>query len=153
MRKNIDELLVEDVYDSLVSKPPVVKKGCKLKDAIDVLIKRPISRKVYVTDRKGILLGTVTVTTLLRQAGYRMRVRKPGVISFFKFLSEIFKENVEEFMEPPVCITKKDRLVDVTKFMVENRLNDLPVVDEKNKLIGELNSIEILIESRKIWEE
>jgi CBS-domain-containing membrane protein len=37
--------------------------------------------------------------------------------------------------------------------MVDNHLNDLPVIDEEGKIIGELNSLEILEEAKKVFNE
>jgi CBS domain-containing protein len=147
-KKSIDELLVGDIYQLIVGTPAYVKKSAKLRAAVEAMINVPYSQKVYVVDKDNKLLGTITIATLLRQVGYRLGARKPGVISFFKFLSEIFKESVEEFMEAPVDVTKNVKIRDALQLMVENRLNNLPVVDEKGRLIGELNSIEILREAK-----
>lgn len=152
--KDLKDQLVGDVYELVTGEPAVVKKGAMLKDAIDAIVnKKPTTRKVYVVDEKGVLQGTITIETLMQQVGYRIGVRKPGAISFFKFLSGIFKEKVEDFMTPSVAISRKDPLLSTIKLMVENHLNDLPVVDEDGKLIGELNSLEILVESRKWFEK
>ncbi len=44
----------------------------------------------------------------------------------------------------PVKLTKQDKVLDALKLMVQTNLNNLPVVDENNVLIGELDGIEIL---------
>ncbi len=82
-----------------------------------------------------------------------MGVRKTGVISFFKFVTGIFDDNVTEFMETPVMVTNEHKVLDALRKMVEYHLNDLPVVDEKGKIIGELNSLEILEEAKKIFKK
>ncbi|MEE9151219.1 MAG: CBS domain-containing protein [Thermoplasmata archaeon] len=147
------DLVVEDVHEIMIGKPAVVKEDDQLKDAVEAMTKNLISRKVYVVDGEGKLKGVITIETLLKQVGYRVGVRETGVISFFKFLSGIFKENVTEFMEKPVTVTNRDKVLDALRLMVEHHLNDLPVIDDKDRIVGELNSLEILIQTEKIFEK
>jgi len=151
--KDIKDVRVEDVYEIMIGKPALVYEDAILKDAVDAMIQNFISRKVYVIDKKGKLKGMISIETLLKQVGYRIGVRETGVVSFFKFLSGIFKENVSEFMQTPVTVTNNHKLLDALKKMVEYHLNDLPVVDEEGKIIGELNSLEILEHTKKIFNE
>ncbi|UCF07847.1 MAG: CBS domain-containing protein [Thermoplasmata archaeon] len=151
--KDIRDLKVGEAYETMVGKPAVVGEETILKEAVDAITQNLISRKVYVVDAEGKLKGVVTIETLLKQVGYRVGVRESGVISFFKFLSGVFKENVTEFMEKPVTITNDHKVLDGLKKMVEYHLNDLPVVDDEGRIIGELNSLEILLHAKKIFDE
>ncbi len=151
--KDIRDLLVEDVHEVMIGKPAVVKEDAILKDAVDSMTQNLISRKVYVVDDEEKLKGVITIETLLKQVGYRVGVREAGVISFFKFLSGVFKENVIEFMEKPVTVTNRHKVLDALRMMVEHHLNDLPVIDDENRIVGELNSLEILAEAKKIFEK
>lgn len=151
--KDIRDLLVEDVHEIMIGKPAIVKEDAILKDAVVSMTQNLISRKVYVVDDEEKLIGVITIETLLKQVGYRVGVREAGVISFFKFLSGVFKENVTEFMEKPVTVTNRHKVLDALRMMVENHLNDLPVIDEEGKIIGELNSLEILVQAKKIFEK
>ncbi len=147
------DLVVEDVHEIMIGKPAVVKEDDQLKDAVEAMTKNLISRKVYVVDGEGKLKGVITIETLLKQVGYKVGVRETGVISFFKFLSGIFKENVTEFMEKPVTVANRDKVLDALRLMVEHHLNDLPVIDDNDRIVGELNSLEILIQTEKIFEK
>lgn len=153
VEKDIRDLMVEDLEDVLIGKPAKVHEGSVLKDAIEAITQSPTSRKVYVVDDKDKLKGVITIETLLRHTGYRMGVREGGMISFFKFLSGILKENVAEIMEKPVSVTKRHKLLDALQLMVEFHLNDLPIVDDEERIIGELHSLEILAHSKKIFKE
>ena len=151
--KDIRDLKVGEAYETMVGKPAAVGEEAILKDAVDAMTQNLISRKVYVVDGEGKLKGVVTIETLLKQVGYKVGVREAGVVSFFKFLSGVFKENVTEFMEKPVTITNDHKVLDGLKKMVEYHLNDLPVVDDEGRIIGELNSLEILLHAKDIFEE
>ncbi|MEM2901092.1 MAG: CBS domain-containing protein [Thermoplasmata archaeon] len=151
--KMVKEELVGDVFERIVTTPAKVSRGQTLKEAVEAILKVPITRKVYVVDSTGKLEGVIKVETILRHAGYRMGVRKSGIASYFKMLSEVFKDKVEDIMEKPITVTKKDTIARATKLMVENHLNDLSVVDENGILIGEINSMEILSASIKLFED
>lgn len=146
--KDLMDLKVGDVFDILTGEPAVVEEDALLKDAVEAITQHLTSHKVYVVDSEGMLKGVITIETLLRQVGYIVGVRKKGMVSFFGFLSGILKENVTEFMDEPVSVTKNDRVLDAMQLMVEHHLNDLPIVDDEEKLIGELHSIEILKHSK-----
>jgi len=44
------------------------------------------------------------------------------------------------------------RLTKAMEIMMEDHLNDLPVVDEEGRLIGELVSLEIFIEGKELFQ-
>jgi CBS domain-containing protein len=132
-------------------KPATVSIEANMRDAVEAIIEDSETRKVYVVDGDGKLKGMVTLETLLRHAGYRLGVRSTGVTSFLRMLAEISDDKVTEVMSKPVKVLHNEMLMNVTKLMVENHLNDLPIVDDDNVLIGELNGLDILKASMKFW--
>jgi CBS domain-containing protein len=150
---DIRDLRVGDVHEKMIGKPAMVPEDALLKDVVEAITLNMISRKVYVVDSEGHLKGAVTIETLLRHVGYKVGVRETGVISFFKFLTGIFKENVADIMETPVTVTEAHKVLEALRLMEEHHLNDLPVVDDENKLVGELNSLEILVYAKKLFED
>ncbi len=125
-----------------------------LKDAIEAMTENLTSRKVYVVDRKGFLKGVITTETMLRQVGYKLGVRETGVISWIKYVSGILKDNVTEYMEKnPVTVTDDHKVLDALQKMVEYHLNDLPVVDADGRIVGELLSLELMLEAKKVFKE
>ena len=153
MTKLLMDQTVEDVFNMVVEKPPSVKKDAVLKDAVDAIIGNSVSQRVYIVDGRGRLAGMITMESLLKQVGYRIGARKAGVTSFLGLMKDILHEDVEHFITSPLKITKETKLVDALKLMVENRTNDLPVVDGDGVLIGELNGLEILVAARKLFKE
>ena len=150
---DIRDVKVKDVYETMVGKPALVYEDALLKDAVEAMTVNQISRKVYVIDSEGKLLGMISIETMLKQVGYKVGVREPGVISFLKFVTGIFKENVTEFMQTPITITNEHKVLEALQKMVEYHLNDLPVIDEDGKIIGELNSLEILVQAKRIFND
>lgn len=144
--KPIGEVRVADVLEAVEKtvEPATVSKDANLREAVKSIIKDSETRKVYVLDEEGKIVGTITLEVLLRHAGYRFGVRSTGMTSFIRMLSEITDEKVTTVMQKPIKVSKDELLLNVMKLMVENHLNDLPVVDEKNRLVAELNGIDIL---------
>ena len=131
VEKDFRDLTVEDIFE-IISKPVSVTEDAILKDAVEAITQNSHSRKVYVVDGEGKLKGVITIETLLRQVGYKVGVRETGVISFFKFLSGILKENVMEFTEKQDTITKRHKVLDALRMMVDYHLNDLQVIDKED---------------------
>jgi len=152
--KDIRDIKVGEVYEIMVGKPALVYEDAILKDAIEAMTENLTSRKVYVVDHEGYLKGVITTETMLRQVGYKLGVRETGVVSWIKYVSGILKDNVTDYMEKnPVTVTDNHKVLDALRKMVEYHLNDLPVVDEEGKIVGELLSIELILEAKKAFKE
>jgi len=144
LKKSFADTVVGDVFESVVQRPSSVKSGAKIRDAIEEMLRNPLSRKVYVVDAAEKLVGTVTTETVLRLLGYRVGVREIGAISFYKFLKDTLKEDVDSIMVRSQSVTRETKLTKVLSLMIDNHLNDLPVVDAGGRLIGEVISLELL---------
>ena len=153
MAKEVREESVGDVYDTIVGEPARVAKGALVRDAIAALVENPCSQSVYVVGKGRRLLGAITTATLLRQMGYRLGSRKVGIIPFFRFLSEVFDEKVESFMDEAHGVRRETPLTDALKTMTDFKLDNLPVVDDKGVLVGELNGVEMLKEGLRLWKD
>jgi CBS domain-containing protein len=151
--KDLKDLRVGDIFDIVTGKPAIVNEDSMLKDAVEAITQTVTSHKVYVVDSQRKLKGVITIETLLKQVGYKAGIRETGMVSFFKFLSGVFKENVTEFMEKPVAVTKDHFILEALQKMVEYHLNDLPIIDDDEHIIGELHSIEILKNTKKYFKE
>jgi CBS domain-containing protein len=151
--KPIKDIRVADVLADVpkVAEAATVLKTATLRQAVEAMVKDSETRKVYVVDEEHKLVGTITLETLMRHTGYLLGVRKTGMTSFLRMLGEISDDKVTEVMNKPVKVSSNELLVNVTKMMVENHLNDLPVVDDTGRLVAELNGLDILKSGMKYW--
>ena len=152
--KPIGDIRVSDVIEKIgkKTKPATVGIDGRIHDAVVSIIDDSETRKVYVVDSEGKLRGTITLETLLRYAGYTLGVRKTGMTSLLRWLAEIKNDKVTEVMTKPIKVLQNEMIVNVTKLMVEHHLNDLPIIDDENRLVGELNGLDILKASKNYWE-
>ena len=141
--KRFEELRVADVHDSISKRPPTVQKSATVGDAIDAMLTNPLSRKVYVIDVEGNLVGVVTSETVLKLVGYRVGVRENSARAFLGLLRDTLKEGVEQVMQKAKAVKESSPLKEALYLMLENRLTDVPVVDDDHKLMGELISLEL----------
>ncbi|MCJ7606927.1 MAG: CBS domain-containing protein [Thermoplasmata archaeon] len=151
--KPIKDIRVADVLADVpkAADAATVLKTATLRQAVEAMVKDSETRKVYVVDEEDKLVGTITLETLMRHTGYLLGVRKTGMTSFLRMLGEISDDKVTEVMNKPVKVSSNELLVNVTKMMVENHLNDLPVVDDTGRLVAELNGLDILKSGMKYW--
>ncbi len=149
----MDELRVWEVLEMAeeACPPATVSADAPLRDAVEAMIADDDTHKVYAIGEDGELAGTITLEVLLRHAGYMLGVRPAGMSSFLRMLAEVADERVNQVMAKPVKVSKDEMLVNATKLMVEHHLNDLPVVDNENKLIAELRAMDILRLSVRSW--
>lgn len=150
--KAFDELLVGDVFRSMVVKPSVLGVDATIKEVINEMLENPIARKVYIVDGEGKLMGTVTTETVLRLIGYRVGVRETGVLPFIRFLRDVLKEKAADVMTESICVRHTTPLEEAFSKMLEHHLNDLPVVDDEGMLIGELNTLQLFSMARSLFE-
>lgn len=135
---------VRDAYRLIVSDPIVVTKNMGLHEVVDRVLAEPRTRSAYVVDNRRRLIGMIGLTEMLSaiQGSLALfdrgktQARPRGVRLPF---------SVEEYMAKPVSVTEDDRLLLALEKMMKHGLEDLPVVDENNILVGELNGFEILL--------
>lgn len=142
-----DELsfkFVRDAYRLVVTNPIVVTKGMDLQDVVDRVLADPRTRSAYVVDDKRKLIGMIGLTEMLAAIQSSLSLFEKGRQQpRSKRIPLPF--SVEEYMVKPVTVTEDDRLLTALEKMMKHGLEDLPVIDEHNTLIGELNGFEILL--------
>lgn len=151
--KTFSELMVGDVAAKLVQTASTVSADASIREVIDRMTSNPLSRKVYVVDAEGRYMGTVSTETILRLIGYRVGVRKDGGLSFVRFLRDALKEEAGHIMVNGTTVTKETKLTAALDIMVNEHLNDLPVVDANGILVGEMASLGLLEEGKILFDE
>ncbi len=142
-----DELsfrLVRDAYRLVVTNPIAVTKGMGLQDVVDRVLADPRTRSAYVVDENRRLIGTIGLAEMLAAIQSSLSLFEKGRLQPRSKRSPL-PFSVEEYMVKPMTVTEDDRLLTALDKMMKHGLEDLPVVDEHNTLIGELNGFEILL--------
>jgi len=142
---------VGDLFDTIVSKPATIPDHATLRDAVDAILDSGLTRKAYVVDADEHLKGTITIETLMRHVAYRLGARPPGIVSWFRFLRGMESDAATDLMAKPVPVTRATPIGEIVRRVVEEHLNDFPVVDEAGRLIGEVNTHSLLKATRGVF--
>ena len=105
------------------------------------MIANPQLKSVYVVDDKLQLIGKITLKMLVKREFMGLL---PSEFANFDALELIGKKTAEDLMAFPFYVKDKDTLKTAFVKMYENDLDELPVVDEKRRLIGNIDLLELL---------
>jgi CBS domain-containing protein len=135
---------VKDAYRLIVTDPIIVTKGMGLHEVVDKVLADPRTRSAYVVDDKRRIVGMIGLTEMLGAIQGSLSLFEKG-----KPQSRPKKAplpfSVEEYVVKAITVNEDDRLLTALDKMIKNGLEDMPVVDENNVLVGELNGFEILL--------
>jgi CBS domain-containing protein len=115
-----------------------------LNEVVDRILADPRTRSAYVVDDRRRLLGMIGLNQMLKAIESSLSLfdkdrpvvrSKRGVLPF----------SVEEYMVKPATVYQDDKLITALRKMIDNSMEDLPVVDDDGVLLGELNGFEILL--------
>jgi len=151
--KAFAELRVSDVQDLFVAEPAKVQKSAKISEVIERMLACPVCSTVYVIDVEGNLVGAVTQTKILELIGFRVGVRENSSVGFMHLLRDTLKENAEQIVIKTKTVKRDTKLSDALRIMIENRITELPIVDDDHKLIGELNSLELFAKGKALFQK
>ena len=105
-----------------------------------------MARSVYVVDDAGHLKGIITLGQIMK--GIAVQEGLGTRDNDFKSPYKLFQYSpfglAKDIMGPPAYVTKNTKLQAALETMVLGRINELPVVDEDGKVIGDLNAYELL---------
>ena len=141
-------LLVKDVFDSKKMNSLVVDENEAFSKTVERFAGRPQLRSIFIVDKKKKLKGVVTRTDLLNII--KVKIGKdlgeiPLRILALRSLREIRTRDIAGMYSQTACIELEDPLERALKMMINMDLIAVPVVDDDNKIIGDLNLSEILL--------
>lgn len=143
----IKKLTVGDVYQLITTEPKTINENAQKQEVINTILSEPhTTRSLYVTNSHGILRGIITIEEIINNIAIRTghiprdmsikSARKLFVLSPFGTAGDM--------MRSPVKVTKESDLHTALKKMADNNLTELPVTDDEEKVIGELNAFTFL---------
>jgi len=122
---------------------PCVLAHSDISEVIQVLVRFPHGRLVYVVDDRQRLRGTITVGSLLRHIfpyHYKPRIHPRGI------LRNITAAKAEHIMARENVFALPDETVDmVLKRMARTGVKEMAVVDSTGTIIGDITAVDLLI--------
>jgi acetoin utilization protein AcuB len=126
------------VRDRMTSPAVTVTPDTPLQQALDLMHEHRF-RRLPVVDRTGRLVGIVSERDLLYASPPPATLL--GGLEFNHLLTEL---RVEEIMTCDVLTVTPDTFVEeAARLMVENKIGGLPIVDEKNHVVGVITETDV----------
>ena len=140
---------VKEVHKYITIEPPIVREDAPIKEVIKALLKDPRSRSVYVINDNGVLTGIIPTSMILKATHIlkgKRTLRKEDAFDAMKISTA---KTAKDIMHPPIYVFEEEDIKNVLEEMVIGEYQELPVVDNKKRVIGDLNCLEII---KAIWE-
>ncbi|PLV59737.1 CBS domain-containing protein [Thermotoga sp. KOL6] len=134
---------VADVYKLISLRPTVVEESTPIEEIVEKLLEDPVTRTVYVV-RDGKLVGMIPVLHLLKVTGFHFFGFIPKEELVSSSMKRLIARCASEIMVEPVYVYLDTPVETALKKMIDNNVQEIPVLNEKGEIIGDLNSLEIL---------
>ena len=144
------ETKVGEIRKLITVEPAVVVENEQIENIIKIFIDNPIIRAVYVVDKKYRLVGIITMQDILKKISIDFSsmasIYSDSSFSSYKIASSWNKKNAIDLMDPEIYyVTDNDPIEKAFNLLFSNNAGEIPVVDKAEKLIGDLNIIELLV--------
>lgn len=143
--RTLGDMTVADVRHLIVEDPTVVAADATTDDLLEAIVRDTRTRHTYVVDEEGVLIGAVRMNAIVGYLFPIVAMTTPNVDLSAERLSVFSARAVTEIMnDQPRAVTESTSLADVARVLLEEHINELPVVDETGRLIGQVNVYEII---------
>jgi len=144
----IDRIEGKTVGDYMSEDPIVATPGMRLKDVARVMLRNRFRRLPVVSEDK--LVGMITSTDFIRLLGSDWAFNRMTTGN----IREITNVRVEEVMaRDPVRASREDPLRSVAEVMINRGVGALPVVEDRDRLVGIITERDILTFLREVYSQ
>jgi CBS domain-containing protein len=139
------DMQVKDIRHLLVEDPATISPTASLLAVFEEMKKDLRTRHVYVVDDTGRLLGTVRMGAVVQHLFPFDAVIELNTPLYETYVPRLDAKTAADLMHTPaVQVTEETSLGDMAKLLIREAINELPVVDENERLIGQVNVYETI---------
>ena len=140
---NAKQKCVKDIRDLIVEQPTTIHPQQNIKDLLKCFLEDQRTRHVYVVDEDKKIIGSVRLNDLVEYIEVYLQCLDDKM--FDKFTSLLINKKAADVMSRDFLCLKDDMLLsDMIATMLEHKVDELPVVDDNNRIIGEVNFLEFI---------
>lgn len=142
----LGKLTVSDIRKTIVENPAVVPIGTSIKDALRKLVKERNTRHIYVTDKNGKMIGSIRVNEIIEYLfPYETLWQRNIEYSISNITSVFSKQNLEDILQRDFkYVLDSTKVSDMISIMLQEKINELPVLDSEMRVTGEVNILEVI---------
>lgn len=144
---NLDDKQVRDIRHLLIKKPCVVGPDEPIEAVLSGILDDVRTRHVYVADGENRLIGSVRMNSVVEYLFPYMATLDHSNELVVRNLSTVGGAGtVKDIMDPdPFMVEETTSLAEMAGILIEEKINELPVVDKEKHIIGQVSFYEILI--------
>lgn len=145
-RRILMESTVSDAYQLINGDPLTIRKDAHIDELLIMLAKNTKTRHAYVVDKDMRLIGAVRLNDLLSYLSPAVVLQEnKDFVDMARYFQYAEAEKVEDLMTTNCGWVMSDMSIkDTLSIMKLAQINEIPVVNEKAQVIGEINLIEIV---------
>ncbi|MCS7385205.1 MAG: CBS domain-containing protein [archaeon GB-1867-005] len=140
--KDLERILVKDIMRPVHG--GVIDDGTPIVNVLELMASEPRRRVFYVV-RDGRLIGIITPRRLLEfialKVGKTDVLKREGEAIGLRFL---IGTTAKDYVGELVSVKPDDSIAEACRKMVEKIMDEIPVITDNGKLIGELSFIDVL---------
>jgi len=137
-------------FRNKITKPLIIEQGEKIEEVANLFLDNKINRTIYIVNSKKEMVGYITLKKAVKRllidmldSDFYLKSGNENFYSLSKFASATI---VDEIMETDyIGINDKDTLDTAIKIMYKFDVQELPVMNQKREVTGDLNVLEIVL--------
>jgi CBS domain-containing protein len=143
--KTLENRSVKDICSLVTAEASVVREDCSWDDLLVELLEHPCTRHVYVVDDHGTLVGAVRLGALMKRLFPFASQGEQGETFSSSPEASFDAETAGDMMlQDPCCVTEETSVGELIGMMTRENVSELPVVDDRGRVIGEVNVLEVI---------
>jgi len=136
---------VRDIDHILVKNPSSIISTASLLEVLEKITEDLRTRQVYVVDEDQRLIGVVRMSSIVEYLFPFNAIIELNKSLFDAYYPKLGAETAGDIMiSPPVKVTEETTLGEMAGLMMKEGINELPVVDDQEHLIGQVNMYEVI---------
>jgi len=136
---------VKDVRHLVVEDPSVIGPNQTIDELLRTIIDDTRTRHVYVINDDGRLIGVVRMNAVVEYLFPLTAIATHGSELLYGMLHDLGAKAVKDIMNPePRFVYDTTPLDEMARILIEAKINELPIVDEHMRLIGQVNIYEVI---------
>jgi CBS domain-containing protein len=140
---------IEKVDSLMGLEPTIVPGDTPLDEVARAMLAHPHVQVVSVVAEDGRMIGLIELSTLVDELFFHILPEEflseiTDIEKLMAYADKTRTLTAEDAMMPPVWVTHGETVQDAFKRMHSNKLPGLPIVDERYRVIGYINSLELL---------
>ena len=150
-RHQLAKIKIEEIMDLVVATPTTIKADADIDDVIIKINDDLKTRHVYVVDDENRLIGSVRMNTIVQYLFPLGAIFTAGITTYNNLNVNIFSKKVSDVMKKdPFYVKPNAQLSEIASIMINEKINELPVVDDDMKIVGQINVYEIIEAFKKL---